>query len=260
MDYNIPMPRIEILGVPTDVVTQEEVLQKIIGFLRSDKSHHIATPNPEMIVEAQRNLAFKEALRKTSLNVPDGVGLVWALRRAQGKLKKGNMPSRIVRVTGTDTLLALCSSESRISPPERIFLLGAAPGIAERSAEVLREKNPALKIVGAYAGSPKVEAEEEIIQRITAASPTLLFVAYGAPAQDLWIARNLGKLPSVKVAMGVGGALDFIVGKQKRAPRVFQSIGLEWLWRLLREPRRAKRIWNAVVVFPWMVLRERSRL
>lgn len=216
------------------------------------RQFHVATPNPEMLVEAQQNPGFRAVLQNTSLNVPDGVGLVWAMRHAQRYCATA-LPTR---VTGTDTLLTLCSSTSRISPPEKIFLLGAAEGVAERAAEVLIQRNPGLKIVGTFAGSPKEEEEFSIIARINASQPTLLFVAYGAPQQDFWIARNLSKMPSVKVAMGVGGAFDFIAGKQKRAPQVFQGIGLEWLWRLTREPRRIKRIWNAVAVFPWMVLTE----
>lgn len=248
------MHRIEVLDMPVDCVTKEKAIQRITGFLRSAGQFHIATPNPEMMVEAQRNPAFKAVLQSTSLNLPDGIGLVWAMRQKGFRNPGEKVPDAFSRVTGTDTLLTLCSSTSRISPPEKIFLLGAAEGIAERAAEVLIQRNPGLKIVGTFAGSTREEEERAIIEHVNAAQPTLLFVAYGAPHQDLWIARNLSKMPSVKVAMGVGGAFDFIAGKQKRAPRMLQNLGLEWFWRLLREPRRIKRIWNAVVVFPWMVL------
>jgi len=217
---------------------------------------HMMTPNPEMLVEASKNAEFKKVLQNSSLNIPDGVGLVWALRRvarrgARSSTSQSDVPQRI---TGTDTLLSLLSLQARLCPPERVFLLGSAPGIAERAAEELKRRNPAIKEIGTWSGSPKEDDKEDILRRINAFSPTLLFVAFGAPAQDLWIARNLAKMPSVKIAMGVGGALDFIAGKRKRAPVWMQRAGIEWLWRLILEPRRIGRIWNAVVVFPWLFL------
>jgi N-acetylglucosaminyldiphosphoundecaprenol N-acetyl-beta-D-mannosaminyltransferase len=135
-----------------------------------------------------------------------------------------------------------------------VFLLGACEGIAATAARALCDANPALHVCGTFAGSPATIDEEHILEKIRAASPRMLFVAFGAPNQELWIARNLAKMPSVKVAMGVGGAFDFIAGKQKRAPQIFRSLGLEWLYRLMREPRRIVRIINAVVVFPFLVI------
>ena len=248
--YNETVNRVSILGIPTDAVAHEEALRQIASFFRQEGHFHIATPNPEMLVEAQKNEKFRRVLQETDLNLPDGVGLVWAMKRV-ARLSE----PRFERVTGTDILQALCATHTRLCPPETVFFLGAALGVAEKAAEILHAKNPALNIVGTFAGSPKKEDEEEIIRRINTTSPTLLFVAYGAPAQDLWISRNLKKLQTVKVAMSVGGAFDFIVGKQKRAPQLLRKIGLEWLWRLMLEPRRLKRIWNAVIVFPWLVLR-----
>src|SRR3989344_25580 len=168
------MSRIEILGIPIDILTPEEAVREIASFFRKEGQFHVATPNPEMLVEAKRNPEFREVLRKTSLNLPDGIGLVWAVARASGPRYAGQRPAP-QRVTGTDTLQALCSPESRICPPERVFLLGAAPGIAESAAKELQKKNPALKIVGTFAGSPREEEEGEIRQRISAANPTLLF-------------------------------------------------------------------------------------
>lgn len=260
------MPRIQILGIPIDVLTAREALMEIGSFFKREGQFHIATPNPEMLVETRRNGEFRTALQGTALNLPDGIGLVWAMKRAR-PIRTGSFG----RVTGTDMVEALLSREARICPPERVFLLGAAPGIAEHAAARLRETNPALQIAGTFAGSPDPTHDEEIVARINAAAlaphsssrsdggPTLLFVAFGAPAQDLWIARNLQKLRTVKVAMGVGGAFDFIAGKQKRAPRFLRALGLEWLWRLLLQPRRVKRIFRAVIVFPWLALKEKWR-
>ena len=119
----------------------------------------------------------------------------------------------------------------------RLFLLGAAPGVAERAAEVLTNRYPGLKIVGAYPGSPAPYEEDELVEQINSSHADILFIAYGAPVQDKWIARNLPRL-RVKMAMGVGGTFDFIAGIVPRAPMWFRERGLEWLYRLAQEPRR----------------------
>lgn len=205
------------------------------------------TPNPEMLVAALRDPAFQALLNQTALNVPDGAGLLWAARRTGGLLPG--------RVTGIDLLSSLLL---RADLPS-VFLLGAAPGVAEKAAQVLSTKNPALRIAGTFSGSPRLEEEHGIVARINASGAGILFVAYGAPAQDFWIHRNLRNMPSVHVAMGIGGAFDFLAGTRKRAPAWFQSLGIEWLWRLIVEPRRIRRIITAVIVFPYLVIRSPHR-
>lgn len=242
--YNkMAMKRITILGIPIDDVTRRGAVERIQSLIHEGGQHQVATPNPEMLVAARKNPQFKSVLQSTTLNIPDGMGLIWVSYWLLGN-------PLTERVTGTDVMHDLCRLQSDIP----IFLLGAANGVAEEAAKKLTEENPALQIVGTYAGSPKAEDEAATVQRINASGAQLLFVAYGAPAQELWIARNLPKMPDIKVAMGVGGAFDFLSGKQKRAPRWMHGIGLEWLWRLLRQPSRIGRIWNAVVVFPLLVL------
>ena len=201
------------------------------------------TPNSEMIVEAQKHPEFLHVVQSTSLNLPDSIGVKWMAR-----LKGQYIPER---VTGVDTVTKLCA-ELRDT---RVFLLGAAEGVAESARDTLVRANPHLNIVGTYAGSPSEDDEEHIIDLINAANPQILFVAFGSPAQDLWIARNLQKMSSVNVAMGVGGTLDFLAVSQVRAPGVMQRLGLEWLWRLCKQPQRLPRIVRAVVVFPYLVLR-----
>jgi N-acetylglucosaminyldiphosphoundecaprenol N-acetyl-beta-D-mannosaminyltransferase len=142
-------------------------------------------------------------------------------------------------VTGADTLPEVarrCAAKGY-----RLYLLGAAPGIAEIAATRLQEIAPGLQIAGTYAGSPARAEEDEIIERIQVASADIVCVAYGAPAQELWIYRNLARLP-VAVAIGVGGAFDFLSGRQLRAPGFMRRIGLEWLYRLYREPWRWRRM------------------
>lgn len=245
---NVPHDRVHLLGIPIDPVTAGEAVERLRAMLGSDSAHHVMTPNNEMLVEAARNPAFADVLRRSALNLPDSTGLLLAARYTGRRLPR--------RVTGADTVAHLCRE---LGADERVFLLGAAPGVAERAAEALRSRNPRLCIAGTLAGSPAEADAPAILARIRAAAPRLLLVAYGAPAQDLWIARHLKELPSVRVAMGVGGTFDFLAGTVKRAPSALRSLGLEWLWRLALQPRRWKRIWRAVVVFPWLVVRSSLR-
>jgi len=216
----------------------------IRGFLREGIQRHVMTPNNEMLVEAVHNVPFQELLNRSDLNIPDSTGLL-----KMARLTGQSLPER---VTGVDTVTSLCRELTEETP---VFLLGAKPGVAEAAAATLMRQNARLKIVGCFAGSPKEEDAPGIVNMICAAAPHLLFVAFGAPAQDLWIAKHLKDLPSVHVAMGVGGTFDFLAGVRKRAPIGMQRLGLEWLWRLLKEPKRIGRIWEAVVVFPLLVLR-----
>jgi N-acetylglucosaminyldiphosphoundecaprenol N-acetyl-beta-D-mannosaminyltransferase len=235
--------RVSILGVPIDAVTQDEAVLRVREFLTDGHQHHVMTPNPEMLVKATKDLYFLGVLQRTALNIPDGIGLLFAARMLGKRLP--------ARVTGIDLLMRVASLPE-INP---VFLLGAAPGVAERAAEALKRQCPSLEVVGTYAGSPALREEDDIIRRINASGARSLFVAFGAPVQDLWIDWNLKRMPNVAVAMGVGGSFDFLAGVQKRAPQLLRSTGLEWAWRLLCEPSRWRRIITATVVFPLLVLR-----
>lgn len=229
---------ISILGVRVDRVSQAQALDRIIEIItqwrqaeRALPCQQLITVNPEFVMAAQRNPAFRQAINAAALVVADGIGVVWATRYL-----KAPTPERI---TGVDTLMALarrCAASGY-----RLYLLGAAPGVAEEAATRLQNLASDLQIAGTYAGSPAPAEEEAIIERIRTAQADVLCVAYGAPAQDLWIARNLARLP-VALAVGVGGAYDFISGRQRRAPRFMQRLGLEWLYRLYREPWRWRRM------------------
>ncbi len=155
------------------------------------------------------------------------------------------------RVTGVDLLEKLASKTTK-----SIFLLGAAPGIAETTKKELEKKYESINIVGYHSGTPRKKDEKEIISMINKAKPKLLFIAYGAPKQEEWIHRNLKKLPSVKLAIGIGGSFDFISGKTKRAPLWMQKTGIEWIFRLIQEPSRISRIYNATIKFPLRVFKE----
>ncbi len=241
-------PAIRILGVRVDDVTQAEALAYAAHLLRQRGAHQIATVNPEFVMEARRNPAFRAVLEATDLNTPDGFGLLLAARW-QGTPLRG----RATGVALVQQLAALAAAQGY-----RIFLLGAAPSVAEQAAAVLRARYPSLQIAGCFAGSPHPRHEPFLRQIIAVARPDLLLVAYGHPAQDLWIARNQPVL-QIPLAMGVGGVFDYLSGRVPLAPRWMRQIGLEWLFRLLVQPRRWRRILVAVPLFAWTVLRHAHR-
>ncbi len=235
-----------ILGVPVDNVTQEEALARIETFIENGRPHQVVTVNPEFVMAAQSDAQFFQVLKEADLSLPDGVGLLWAARFLGTPLSE--------RLAGVDTVRRIASLAAERG--YRLFLLGAAEGLAEETAMRLEEESPGLKVAGTYAGSPDPKEEEEIVEMIRAARPHVLLVAYGAPQQDLWIHRHLGRL-EVPVAMGVGGSFDFISGRAKRAPGWMQRLGLEWFHRLLHEPWRWRRM-LALPKFVWLVIRSRK--
>src|SRR3989338_1761189 len=224
----VHMQRISLLGVQIDSLTKEEALTKLRSMLQATMQHHVMTPNNEMLVESTRNPGFRSVLQKSDLNLPDSTGLLFAARLTGQSLHE--------RVPGVDTVQELLQN---LGPEHPVFFLGAAEGIAERAGAVMQKQNPRLKVAGCYSGSPR---DSGLVERINAAKPHLLLVAFGAPKQDLWIAHHLKQMPSVRVAMGVGGTFDFLAGKIRRAPGLLRSLGLEWFWRLVQEPRRFGRI------------------
>mgnify|MGYP005860163093 CR=1 FL=1 len=240
-------PPFTILGVRVDPVTPEEALARMKAFAGDGGQHHVVTVNPEFIMTARRNPEFRQVIAAADLAIPDGIGVIWACRLYGYPLRE--------RVTGVESVLALARFAAETG--RRLFLLGAAPGVAEAAGQALQAQHPSLEIAGAYAGSPAASEEEAIVSHIRAARPDFLFVAYGAPRQDLWIARNLGRL-GVSLAMGVGGTFDFIAGRARRAPRWMRGAGLEWLHRLAHEPWRWRRM-LALPHFAALVLLARLR-
>ena len=241
------MDSIEVLGVRVDDATYDDLLAKIRDFVASGQPHQIVTLNPEMLVLAHHDPAFRRQLNAADLNVPDGVGLMLAARFLGHPLRQ--------RVTGSDGIYRMAEECARMG--YRPYFLGAAPGVAEIAAQRLAAANPGLEVAGTYAGSPRPEDETEIVQRIRAVAPDVLFVAYGVPAEEKWIARNAQRL-GVPVMVGVGGAFDFVAGVTRRAPPWMRRFGLEWLHRLLRQPWRWRRQ-LALPRFALLVLRQRLR-
>jgi N-acetylglucosaminyldiphosphoundecaprenol N-acetyl-beta-D-mannosaminyltransferase len=238
---------IEILGVRVDDATYDDLMQWVDAFVASGRPHHVITVNVEMLVAAHDDPEFARVLDRGDLNVADSTGVMLAARLLGRPLRE--------RVTGSDGIYRLAAHSAQRG--YRLYLLGAAPGVAERAAEGLKAANPGLEVAGAYAGSPRAAEEEGIIQRVRAANPDLLLVAYGVPAEERWIARNRLRL-GVPVMVGVGGAFDFAAGVTKRAPAWMRRSGLEWLYRLLREPWR----WRRQLVLPrflMLVLKQKAR-
>ena len=228
-----------------DALTYPALLDCIAEMIGEGTPHQIATANPEFVMLAQRAPAFREVLERAELCIADGVGLLWAARRLGRPLPE--------RVTGSDSLPLIAARAARQG--WRLYLLGAAPGVAERTAAILVGQYPGLQIAGVYAGSPAEGEAPGIVGRIRQAHADVLLVAYGAPAQDLWIARHRQEL-AVPVMLGVGGTFDHIAGVQRRAPRWLQRLGLEWLFRLVTQPRRWRRQLT-IPQFVWRVLRSR---
>lgn len=224
--------RIHILGLPVDGITYAEWLDLIDHWVKTNtKPAHVCTINPEFMMIAQKDTNFSNILQRADLCVPDGVGLLWA-----AKERKTPLPQR---VTGSDGVPII--AEHAAQKGWRLFFLGAAPGVADQAANILRAKYPGLQIVGTYGGSPAPDEEDALVQMVNDSHADILFLAYGAPEQDKWIARNLPRL-QVKMAMGVGGSFDFIAGIVPRAPLWMQRMGLEWLFRLYLQPWRIRRM------------------
>lgn len=246
---------IEILGVKIDSLTINEALEKARGFLKSKKNYLIFTPNPEMIVDAQHDSYFKEVLNSSNLSISDGFGVTFI---SMGKVK---------RVTGVDFLLKLC--ELAQMENKSVYLLGSSSmDVLLKTKNNLLRQFPKLKIAGLNRGPkidfltvenkkiiiPDSDANDEAIHDIIMTAPDILFVAFGHNKQEKWIYENIKNLPTVKVAMGVGGAFDFISGSVGRAPCFLRKIGLEWLYRLFKQPWRIGRIFKATAVFVSLVI------
>jgi len=219
-----------ILGVRVDCLDTKETLERIEGFVGSGRVHQVATVNPEFVMRAQNDREFARVLEAADLCLPDGTGVVWAARRQGCALREP--------VPGTDLvepLAALCARREF-----RLFLLGAQPGVANELAARLAAINPGIQ-VAAHSGEPDASSDEESLRRISDHRTDVLLVAYGAPTQELWIDRLRSRL-GVSVAMGVGGAFDYLTGRVPRAPAWMRRSGLEWLHRLAYQPWRFRRM------------------
>jgi N-acetylglucosaminyldiphosphoundecaprenol N-acetyl-beta-D-mannosaminyltransferase len=232
----------DILGIRVHSVTLQEAVDRIVGWVAQGGPHQVVTANAEIIWRAWHDPELARVLEEAALVTADGVGVLWASRRLGQRLPQ--------QVAGIDLVEAL--AERGAAEGWKFFLYGARPGVAEAAAERLKGHYPGLIIAGTAHGYQTENGEKKVIEAIRAARPHVLLVALGSPRQELWIARHNPKL-GVPVAIGVGGSLDVLAGRVRRAPQWVRRLGLEWLYRLVREPRR----WRRQMVLPafaWKVL------
>lgn len=239
--------RIDVLGVPVDGVTMLEAVDAVDELISAETPQAIVAVNPEKVIRAQNNPNLLEFLRAAALLIPDGIGIVFAARI----LKLGRME----RVPGSELMPAIC--ERAASRGYRVFLFGASPEANAGAVEALRRQYEGLHIVGHQHGYLSQDDMDGLVRRINGCQADILFVALGSPKQEMWMAKYLPSL-TVKVCQGVGGTFDVIAGYARRAPGVFRNLNLEWLYRLLSQPRRILRQ-TALPKFLWQVFREKLR-
>jgi len=233
------LPQQEVLGVPVAVVSMDAAVAAIGDLLETPELDLVFTADSQGIYLAQKDAELRAAYRATAFNTPDSNGVAWALRR-QG--------TSVTRVTGVDLaerLLALCAERGHA-----IFLLGAAPGVAAEAAENMRAKYPGLIVAGTRDGYWTIDEEPAVVEEVKASGARLLLVALGIPRQEKFLVKHRGEL-GARVGIGVGGTFDVWSGRVKRAPRLVQALRMEWLWRVLLNPKKI----GKVAVLPRFALR-----
>lgn len=255
--------KINILGVPIDSFNREESIWFIDQKISTKKPIFITTVNVEFLFRALNDEKVFQMLQNSSLNFADGVGVLWAAKFLSLRLPKNKFWRYLIgffkligsmlaitfypkylkkpipeRISGSDFIWDLGKFAAKNDL--RIFLLGGDPTVPEQAALKLQTDIYNLKVAGTFEGSPKSEDEWKILGLMKKDKPDILFVAYGVPAEELWLERNLAKT-GAKIGIGVGGTFDFLAGRRKRAPKFVRAIGLEWLWRLILEPKRFHR-------------------
>ncbi|MBQ3053525.1 MAG: WecB/TagA/CpsF family glycosyltransferase [Clostridia bacterium] len=225
------MDKINILGVNISNTTMVKALEKAEEFLKTESFDYIFTPNSEIIMSASEDKAFCDIINTASMLTADGIGVIYASRILNSPLPE--------RVAGFDLTVRLLESIAKSG--KTAYFFGGAPGVADEAKEKLEKKYPEIKIVGTANGFFDEKKEKEIIQEINDLKPDLLLVCLGCPKQEKWIYNHKDEL-SCCLAMGVGGTLDVIAGKAKRAPDIFIKFGLEWFYRLIKQPTRFVRM------------------
>lgn len=232
------MNKLSIMGVRIDNKTMTETMDIIRKKLHNNEQYIIYTPNTEFVMMCQNDEEFLELMNKSNINIPDGIGLIYASRIKNHPLKE--------KVAGYDlsvNLLKLANEKCL-----KLFVIGGKPGVAEAAMKNVHEIYPNINIVGTqhgyfngtHLGKNGHEEELKVLEDINKAEPHILFVGFGAKKQEQWIEYNKTKI-NAKIIIGNGGTLDGLAGNVKRAPEIFIKLGLEWLYRLIKEPKRIKR-------------------
>lgn len=232
------MDSIKIFGVKILNTTLEDTTYFLQKILNGDKLKTIYTPNTEIVMVAKEDKKLRDLINEGDLVIPDGIGLIYASRIKKKPLKE--------RVTGFDTSIKLL--EIANNNGYSLYLLGGKEGVAKAAAENINKDYPNIKIAGfhhgffkgSHLGLENQEEEKKIIDEINSLDPDIIFVGLGFPKQELWIHSNKTKIKT-RVIIGNGGVMDILSGNSKRAPEVYQKLGLEWFYRLMKEPSRIKR-------------------
>lgn len=224
------MDHVKIYGISINNVSFDEAIETSKGYLKGNKLKTIFTPNTEIVMAAKKNEKLKAIINRADLIIPDGVGLIYASRIRKKPLKE--------RVTGFDLSMKLLDIAN--DHEYSIYLLGGKEGISKKAGDKIKKKYPKIHIVGYHNGYFNDREEAKILETINESKPDIIFVGLGFPKQEMWIDENKNKIHG-KLIIGNGGVMDIISGKAKRAPELFQKLGLEWLYRLVTNPSRIKR-------------------
>ncbi|MBM3266109.1 MAG: WecB/TagA/CpsF family glycosyltransferase [Candidatus Sericytochromatia bacterium] len=236
------VPRLRVLGIPVDPIDATRAARLVARHLADGTPIQVVTINAEMAMNTRADPALAAVIGQAGLVLPDGSGVVWAARRRGARVRK---------LPGVEFIHEICAACARAGRP--LYLLGAAPGVAQAAAEVLAARHKGLEIGGVRDGYFKPEEEDAVLEAIREARPGALLVALGVPRQEFWIARHQAAL-EVPVAMGVGGSFDVLSGRLRRAPGWMRALHLEWLYRLIQEPWRWKRMLTALPTFAILAL------
>lgn len=232
------MNKLSIMDVRIDNKSMNEVMDTVKKKIADNKQYIIYTPNTEFVMMCQKDDEFLDLLNKSDINIPDGIGLIYA-----SKIKKHPLKEKVAGYDLSVNLLKLADEQGL-----KLFVVGGKPGVAEAAMKNVREKYPNIKIVGiqhgyfkgTHLGKNGHEEELKVLEEINKAEPHILFVGFGAKKQEQWIEYNKDKI-NAKIIIGNGGTLDGLAGNVKRAPEIFIKLGLEWFYRLIQEPKRIKR-------------------
>jgi N-acetylglucosaminyldiphosphoundecaprenol N-acetyl-beta-D-mannosaminyltransferase len=242
------IPTVPIYGIQVSKLDLKETVSYLTKAILSRRPHQVITANPIMVMTALENPSYMDIMRSAELVVPDGTGVVWAAEHVGNPVKE--------RVAGFDLLHELLKTGE--SYHWKVYLLGSTPEVIRETANRLQKQYPGIIITGYRDGYFGPEQDEEVVTGIMDTQPDLLFVARGADSQEPWIAKHKSRL-AIPVMMGVGGSFDVISGKSRRAPKTFQKLRIEWLYRLLKEPTRYRRM-LALPKFALKVLRDKEKV
>lgn len=243
----------DILGMKIDTYTFNEAVEIAFGFLSDGEKHTIYTPNPEFVLKGRKDSEFLDIINNGSLVIPDGIGVVYASKLNKVKIKQ--------RVPGYDVCEALFDRIAKSG--HSVYFFGSAPGVAEEAKANVEKKFPGINIIGVSDGYIDAEKEKLVITDIMDKKPDILLVGRGIGKQERWICDNMKNLPP-SIFIGVGGTIDGLAGRVPRAPKIFQKMNLEWLYRLIKQPERIARqkfipVFVFTVIFDKLFTKVRSK-